>query len=337
MIFTTILIFALTFGCINFTEPEIPSNETEINETGINITNITNGNETNITNNTVSIISIGPCNGTVLIDVDICLMENEMCDEIKTPELRDQCYFNELRCDRINGEEKQEECYQISIERKCQGSNSPSFCKANLTGNVEYCGSNDDCLISFAHEFKDESLCEKIDIVYKKSACHAIVNKAWNMCYQLEKYEATQSECLKIYSKVIQQGSTICDGLTEGRYLYDCLSSVAFNTNNENLCSKILIYNTRRDCYYNIAFEYDRPNVCDLSPEQTDKDFCRTRLANKLFKPVLCEPIQDAKYKWGCFGDSIVKGKTLMSECKLINAKLYPEWRTLCETIAIEE
>lgn len=321
------------FGCIN-TNGNNGLNETDKNETELNETEIPVENETE---EIPVIISIGPCNGTERIDVDICLMENEMCDKITSQELKDQCYFNKFECDYIKDEEKKAECSEIYIEKECQGSSSPSFCKSNLTGNVEYCGLNEECLISFAYEFKDETLCAKIETPFKRSACYAVVNTAWNMCYQMEKYDATQSECLKIYSGIVKKGTTICDGLNETRYLYDCLSSLAFYTNNEQLCSKILIYGTRRDCYYNIAYEYNRPFVCDLSPEKTDADFCRTRIANKLYKPVICEPINDPKYKWGCFGDSIVKDKTLMSECKLINSKLYPEWRTLCESVAVPE
>jgi len=328
ILFSGILLLFFLFGCINTNENGNGLNETDENETEIP--------EVNETEEPI-IISIGPCNGTEQIDVDICLMENELCDKIVSDELSDQCYFNKLECNYITDEEKKQECSEILIERKCQGSDFPSFCKANLTGNVEYCGLNEDCLINFAYEFKDDTLCEKIETPHVKSGCYAAVNNAWNMCYQLEKFEATQSECLKILSKINRRGTTICDGLTESRYLYDCLSTLAFNTNNEQLCSKILIYNTRRDCYYNIALEYDRPTVCDLNPEKTDADYCRTRLANKLLKPVICEPINDPKFKWGCFGDSIVKGKTLISECKLINAKLYPEWKTLCENVAVDE
>ena len=336
IIVAVLLLFALFFGCINnnsngngeFNETNVNGNETDVN--------ITNGTENNQTIHD-SLIIVGPCNGTVLLDVDICLMENEMCDKIKTPELRDQCFYNQFECNLINDNEKKEDCYSILIERECQGSDSPSLCKALLTDNVEYCGLNEECLINYAYEINDESLCEKIETSFKKSACKAIVNKAWNICYQEEKYEATQSECLKIYSTITNMGNTICDGLTESRYLYDCLSSVALNTNNEKLCARILIYNTRRDCYFNLAYEYDRPEVCDLSPEQNDADFCRTRIANKLYKPVICESIMDPKYKWGCFGDSIVKDKTLMSECNKINGNLYPEWKSLCQNVAVNE
>jgi hypothetical protein len=333
IIIAILLLFTLFFGCI---DTNGNGNENgDLNETEGEL-NLTNETENNQTLSDVLIV-VGPCNGTVLLDVDICLMENEMCDKIKTPELRDQCFYNQLECDLINGEEKREECYSILIERECQGSDMPSLCKALLTDNVEYCGVNEECLINYAYEIKDESLCEKIETSFKKSACHAVVNRAWNMCYQYEKYEATQSECLKIYSSIIKSGSTICDGLEEGRYLYDCLSTVAFNTNDEKLCSKILIYNTRRDCYFNLAYEYDRPEVCDLSPEQDDADFCRVRLANKLFKPTICEPIRNPSYKWGCFGDSIVKDKTLVSECKKLDGSRYSEWKSLCFEIAIDE
>lgn len=332
-----VLLFSLLFGCLALNGDENGYPNGYLNGNG----NDENLNETNETENGNGIpdelIIIGPCNGTILIDVDVCLMEHEMCDKIKTPELRDQCFYNQLECNLINDDLKREECNLILIERECQGSDSPSLCKALLTDNVEYCGLNEECLMYYAYEINDETLCEKIGTTFKKSACYAVVNSAWNKCYHLERYEATQSECLKIYSRVTGRSNTICDGLEESRYLYDCLSKVAFNTNNENLCRRILVYNTRRDCYFNLAYEYDRPEVCDLSPEQNDADFCRVRLANKLFSPVICEPIRNPSYKWGCFGDSIVKDKTLMSECEKLDGTRYPEWKELCLNIAIDE
>jgi hypothetical protein len=333
IIIAILLLFTLFLGCIDTNGNGNGNGDLNETEGELNLTNETENNQT-ISD---ALIIVGPCNGTVLIDVDICLMEHEMCDKIKTSELRDQCFFNQFQCDLINDEEKKEECYSILIERECQGSDMPSLCKALLTDNVEYCGLNEECLMHYAYEIKDETLCEKIDTSFKKSACYAVVNHAWNMCYQMEKYEATQSECLKLYSEITGKGNTICDGLEESRYLYDCLSTVAFHTNNENLCTKILVYSTRRDCYFNLAYEYDRPEVCDLSPEQNDADFCRVRIANKLYSPVICESIMDPSYKWGCFGDSIVKDKTLMSECNKIDGSKYKEWKDLCENIAVDE
>lgn len=326
----SLFLFTLMVGCLNLE-----------NGNGSGLDHNDTDDELNKTNQTEVIedvlIVVGPCNSTILLDVDVCLLEHEMCSQIKTPELRDQCFYTQLNCEMINDEDKRKDCTLISIERECQQSPFPSLCKVLLTDNVEYCGKNEECLTYYAKEVRDESLCEKIETGYKKSACIAIVNQAWNMCYQLEKYEATQSECLKIYSEVTGTGNTLCEGLEESRYYYDCISVVALNTNNEKLCSKILIYNLRRDCYYNLAMEHDRAEVCDLSPDQDDASYCRTRLANKLYKPVLCEPINNPKFKWGCFGDSIVKGKTKLSECNKINGNLYPEWKELCINIAVED
>ncbi|MGB9634975.1 MAG: hypothetical protein ACPL0A_00700 [Candidatus Micrarchaeia archaeon] len=322
------LLFITVLGCIQ--QPVERGPEARLNETAQNETMNKTANET------VTLIIAGPCNGTTRQEVDECLNERGICWDIKNISLRDDCYYNSMNCSYVLDPDRNAQCTRKVKLMECEGSGDESFCKAMAMKDYTYCGTNADCITRFAYKTGNTEPCTllgKID----NSTCIAVATGEYSNCYELELYEASQKECIKGFSKYTGVDGNICKELTTASYRDNCYYGVAEASGDYSNCLLIGSYNTHRDCLTTVAVKTVNASICDKMrlgsssrQQRTDISFCKTRVAQINYKPWICQEVTDAEYKWGCFADSIITGKTKKEDCALIDNKTYPEWSAEC-------
>jgi len=329
-----VLIFtALIFGLIilaGCTQPVEEAHETYAE-------NKTNG--TNITNETsaLPIITIGPCNSTDRREVDMCLLNNSMCADIASDDVRDECYYNGLNCTAIHNESFKSEC-EIKVKlMECEmQSEDINLCKALATHDPLHCGANADCVLRYANKSGDESACRLLSD-YSATACRAVAANDYGMCYSELQYDATKKECLKLFAQYTGKDGNICNNISSHSYKEDCYKGVAEATADYSNCLLIETYNLHKECLLNVAVQTADHTICNLTRlaystavRNQDVNFCMTMVATAHYKPQYCQDVYDAKYKWECFGNSIVDGKVKKEDCDQIDKALYKEWSEEC-------
>jgi len=322
MFIIAIIAFSLMAGCLEQPAKPKPSKP-----------NITENITQNITTeNATKEITVGPCKGETRADVDACLMNNSLCADIENAQLKDYCYFKNMNCNKIVNDDLRHNC-QISVGfSACTNEANQSLCRALAVNDPYYCGSNTECLLMYAYKTNTSDTCNLVGGTgYEKSACKAIIAYDPYKCYVYEQYEATQKECIKLFSKITGVDGNICSQIKEQLYREDCYSGVAYSSRDYSNCLYITTYKTKKDCILNVAIETANASICEYSSTFTDDiGYCKERVAEYNLMPSICQEINVPGYIWPCFANSILNNKTLKSECYKITNPLYNDWKEEC-------
>jgi len=137
-----------------------------------------------------------------------------------------------------------------------------------------------------------ESRCEELQTTEQKDLCYNnLANKDASYCEKIVD-EDIKNNCLA--QKNIPYNITICENMQDLEDKEHCISFVAGNTNNPELC-KSLSDRIADMCYQRIMFEHEQQDLtfCQNFKLQQSKDRCYLIFASKKGDISLCENVEE--------------------------------------------
>ena len=201
----------------------------------------------------------------------------------------------------------------------------------------------ENCLFEAALELMDISICDSIEEDALKTSCIANLSGDVSICdnadLQLKdncfKNFAVFSEnplvCENISNDLIKtdcikQTSTdpdICNDLPNGFERDECLSRIALQTNNAQLCPRN-ISNISINC---LAIIENNPSMCTMLDGDSEKDNCLLGIATKTYNPDLCSSLSTINAQTNCVAlfENLDELQPLVIEEKFVETQVVDE------------
>jgi len=168
----------------------------------------------------------------------------------------------------------------------------------------------DPCIEAVAIKIGDESLCERMG--------------------KTGTAEGTQEWCKK---RVFIHNTPLCKEFSEEKAKENCLRNLALNTNNAEICKKLLdfecadtiAFRTKNPddcelpgCVKEIALSTNNPEICEKEPWEEERDKCYQEFAKRTKNVDFCKKIKNSYWRADCIIDVAVS-KNDSSLCNLID------------------
>lgn len=268
---------------------------------------------------------------------DLCLLQiaqtqndSQTCDKIADSAVKQSCYtgfvnFSVSACTNVYDYSVRSVCIKkfalqtnsVDLCRKlnsadvksCVESVAPCYYKTGdefrfcyAVSKIDYtlCGSDDNCLINFAQNFKNNSACDGISNMASQGLCNSVA-AGTDLCGNLS-VVANQDSCRELYAKKTNDIS-ICQYTTQGSiYELNCYAYFAITTKNTNLCKKVDLLN-KWNCYQNYSWTSGDIAGCDAieAGSVLSRSLCYVQYAKIFGNPSTCEIISNIGSKPACY------------------------------------
>lgn len=187
---------------------------------------------------------------------------------------------------------------------------SSDYEKAVKKGDATICKKISDqtqkneCFLAVAKKTRNKEICKLIGDSSEKSFCItelAIATKDDQLCNEIPKEdEKEKSRCYGAVGKVLKK-IEICLLATKENDSGGCISDIAIEKNDEELCRKIAAQYYIEKCFGTIAKNKDDVNICEsISIEGRGKSGCFLEMAKFKRDDSLCEKIGNDLQKQAC-------------------------------------
>ncbi len=170
----------------------------------------------------------------------------------------------------------------------------------------------DDCIESLALEFREKTLCEKLEnplpgktVQDKRNACREKINKAdaidsldSSKCFSLENH-ANREECISVVaSKTLQP--ELCGQLKTVSGKIYCYTGVALAAGDRKICEQLSAQTNVETCIQKLAVKALDPAACNYFGGLSKRNNCIRAVAIEASAPELCDFILDEFDKKSC-------------------------------------
>ncbi len=295
---------------------------------------------------------------------DICLLQiaetqndSQTCEKIADSSIKQSCYtqfvnYSVSACTNIYDYSIRSVCVRkfaletnsvelckklnIADVRSCIDLVAPCYyktgdefraCFAVSSKDYALCGSDENCLINFAQNFKNNSACDVISNSASQGLCNSLA-AGTDLCGNLS-VVANQDYCRELYAKKINDVS-ICQYTSKGStYELNCYAYFAISTKNKNLCQKVDLLN-KWNCYQNYSWVSGDITGCDSIEEGSvlSRSLCYVQYAKIFGNPSTCEIISNIGSKPACYLGAMDNNPNLKPE-NCAGMKL-DSWKVRC-------
>ena len=225
------------------------------------------------------------------------IKEISICDEIKSQNERDWCYFKLIVFEKVNLRDPTI-CEKISRYKDDCYTNV-----AKTLGDVNICNNLDGrdrgyCQADLAEVLKDKSICEKIELQEPKEKCYissAGILKDETLCFKLK--ERNKSQCYLAVAKG-KKDPILCEQIYSPgdcwmpNYRHDCYSALSLDLKDPNLCEKIECKHVRDRCFNLLATSQLDIGLCEKIETESEKTECKSYINMRI-------KLEEKKWKLG--------------------------------------
>lgn len=221
-----------------------------------------------------------------------------------------------------------DECYKYDNETE------RGRCFAYEKNDYNYC-KDDMCYFDFAMFRKDTSICEKISLPARRTACKSIIEKT-DHCKELG-VKAERDLCWQIFA-IESKDSATCFKITkESDYALECFSYYAAVKHDLSFCDAGgFSLDDLWKCYTNYSLNSGDLAGCDaiynksLDYATTNIYNCYASYAKKYGDPSACNGIRDLAQMRTCYEGSILGAKNIdYTKCGRVQVE---KWKNKCYT-----
>jgi len=168
------------------------------------------------------------------------------------------------------------------------------------------------CYIDVGIETKDFSVCKQAE-GRSENWCRFEVSKALDDvkgCESIKGDSYWSDICFKHFGET-QANKDYCNIITNQKSGDECLTNVALDTGNPNVCKDIKDDKTQlQKCYYDSSIASINPLNCDRLENPINRDTCVSKIAKAKDDPELCKAIRLDELEQSCVRKFVVINNT---------------------------
>ncbi len=262
--------------------------------------------------------------------------KKELCFLVEDADVREECYFNVgitfkdiSFCKRLSNSLLLKRCVQenFPICNSLLSEEEINKCLSIRANSYEICGSNVDCLIEYANNYKDLKACDNISNISEQRACYSLASDS-DYCASLTGFE--RDKCYFIAGSNSEKISFCKQINPRLKYAQQCIDNAAIKSKNFSLCHEHEDSFTRNECYYNYALTSLDYTACEAITVQIDKVPCFQKIAYATSNPSICNYIENSAEQSRCYGNIIFgEKKYSLDACNKILSNI---WKATCIT-----